>query len=230
MCLGPTAIAAHKLDFGKQLVILGVCIDIKPSGVSCWPSADKVSKWLNRIELALLSCKHSPGEASKLSGALMWATQAIFKRLGRAMLRPIIRQSHGMKSSIGKELRIALEWWCEVLKMGIRCQCSFGTIARPVCCTSLLLAGKRDPGIRCRNGPFTCTLTPGVLHPEWQQCCSGECSCPHMCFKVESVCHDIEGWIYLLCGSGTLARGTGAVQFRRRQGNHVSRALVHRTR
>jgi len=102
--MGITAIAERKLDFGKQLIILGVGIDIKPSGFSCWPSDDKVTKWTRRIDLAQRSGKLSPGEASKLSGALMWATQAIFKRLGRAMLRPIIRQSHSAKSSIGSEL------------------------------------------------------------------------------------------------------------------------------
>ena len=123
MCLGHTAIAERKLDFGRQLVILGVSIDIKPSGVSCWPSDDKVTKWTRRIDLALMSGKLTSGDASKLSGALMWATQAIVKRLGRAMLRPIIRQSHAMKSTVGKELRIALEWWREVLHLGIRCRC-----------------------------------------------------------------------------------------------------------
>ena len=30
------------------------------------------------------------GDAQKLSGALTWASQQSFKRLGRAMLRPII--------------------------------------------------------------------------------------------------------------------------------------------
>ena len=120
MCLGPMANAERKLDFGRQLVILGVGIDIKPSGLSCWPSDDKVTKWTRRIDLALMTGKLTPGDASKLSGALMWATQAIFKRLGRAMLRPIIRHSHGMKSFVGKELAIALEWWREVLNMGLR--------------------------------------------------------------------------------------------------------------
>ena len=120
VCMGPTAIAERKLDFGKQLIVLGVGIDIKPSGFSCWPSDDKVTKWTRRIDLALTSGKLSPGEASKLSGALMWATQAIFKRLGRAMLRPIIRQIHNVKSSIGSELAIALKWWREVLNMGLR--------------------------------------------------------------------------------------------------------------
>ena len=131
--MGPTAIAAHKLDFGRQLVVLGMGIDIKTSGISCWPSADKVTKWTRKIELALMAGKLSPGEASKLSGALMWATQAIFKRLGRAMLRPIINQSHCNNSVVNDELRLALRWWSEVLHMGLRCVLSVLRIMQRAC-------------------------------------------------------------------------------------------------
>ena len=120
VCLGVSAIAAHKLDYGRQVVILGIEIAIKPSGIACWPSPDKIIKWTRRIARALKSGRLCPGDASKLSGALMWATQSMFKRLGRAMLRPIMRQSDGDQSKIGKELELALKWWLEVFDCNIK--------------------------------------------------------------------------------------------------------------
>lgn len=125
MCLGASAIADHKLGYGRQLVVLGVEIVIKPSGIACWPSSDKILKWTQRITSALKSGKLCPGDASKLSGALMWATQSMFNRLGRAMLRPIMRQGCGNQcgqsdSKIGKELELALNWWLEVFKCDIK--------------------------------------------------------------------------------------------------------------
>ena len=92
MCLGASAIADHRLGYGRQLVVLGIEIVIKPSGIACWPSSDKILKWTQRITLALKSGKLCPGDASKLLGALMWATQSMFNSLGRAMLRPIFDQ------------------------------------------------------------------------------------------------------------------------------------------
>ena len=60
------------------------------TGITFWPDEAKVAKWLGRlreIERTGLLCA---GDASKLCGALQWASQHTFKRLGRAMLRPLI--------------------------------------------------------------------------------------------------------------------------------------------
>ena len=82
----------------------------------------------------------NPGDASKLSGALQWAGsvfaqvhtwlhavllmlftgQKIFRKLGRAMLRPIITQSLGRSTKVRTDLRLALLWWREVLTLEIR--------------------------------------------------------------------------------------------------------------
>lgn len=59
------------------------------------------------------------GEASKLSGALQWSTQFIFRRLGRALIVPIFKQIRSRSSRIGAELDLALRWWHEVLCLGI---------------------------------------------------------------------------------------------------------------
>ena len=93
--LGPDAVSASKLGFGMQLRVLGV--DMTPSqwGVRCQPAPEKVAKCLYVIELALQENKLLPGSAMKLAGRLSWASLFMFRRLGRAMLRPIFRQAHG---------------------------------------------------------------------------------------------------------------------------------------
>ena len=45
-----------------------------------------------RMRVALETGKLCAGEAKKLGGGLQWAGQKAFKRLGRAMLRPIQQQ------------------------------------------------------------------------------------------------------------------------------------------
>ena len=91
-CLGREAISARKLVCGMPLEILGVDVVIKTEGISMSPSQDKKLKWATRIKQALETNCLYPGEASKLSGALAWAGQRAFRRLGRAMLLPIRRQ------------------------------------------------------------------------------------------------------------------------------------------
>ena len=65
---------------------------VEKDGVSMFPSQAKIDKWTARIDAALQSGKLHPGEAKKLGGGLTWAGQRAFKRLGRAMLRPILHQ------------------------------------------------------------------------------------------------------------------------------------------
>eukprot|EP00959_Pyramimonas_sp_CCMP1952_P094244 1971561-Pyramimonas_sp.AAC.1 len=55
---------------------------------------------------ALESGKLDPGAAAKLAGALSWASQSLFKRLGRAFLRPRFAQQHGCGSRVNALLRI----------------------------------------------------------------------------------------------------------------------------
>ena len=80
------------------------------------PSKGKRDKWLSKISAILQqNCLH-PGEASKLSGALNWASQQSFKKLGRGMLIPIRRQIWAKTSDLNKELELALKWFAEVLQ------------------------------------------------------------------------------------------------------------------
>ena len=90
-CLGKTAVANDKLECGNPLTILGIRVTLNAEGATFWPDEKKVQKWTSQIESYLDLKRLTEGESSKLTGALQWGTQKIFNRLGRAMLRPLIR-------------------------------------------------------------------------------------------------------------------------------------------
>ena len=69
--------------------MLGIKVSVGETGVRFEPEAAKKIKWRHKIQMALETGKLTGGEASKLAGALNWAGQKTFKRLGRAMFRPI---------------------------------------------------------------------------------------------------------------------------------------------
>jgi hypothetical protein len=80
LMLGTTAISEKKLGFGNPLCILGLTVQVGPSGMTCFPSADKVHKWLGVLQEALTQSRLTPGAASKLAGGLSWAAQNMFDR------------------------------------------------------------------------------------------------------------------------------------------------------
>ncbi len=91
--LGPDAVLEMKLEFGNPLVILGICIMLDSEGATFQPTRDKIDKWLAKIVHYLETEKMYSGEASKLSGALQWGSQHIFKKMGRAMLVSIYKRA-----------------------------------------------------------------------------------------------------------------------------------------
>jgi len=119
-CLGQDSVEAEKCGEGNPLVILGIQTEVTQMGVTLQPSDDKVQKWTKWIEHILRRGRLPGGEASKLAGALQWAAQHSFKRLGRAMIRPIAAQERKSSSAVDEQLRLALRWWLEVLQGGIK--------------------------------------------------------------------------------------------------------------
>ena len=119
--LGPTAVAANKLLCGMPLDILGLTVSVDAVEMKCWPMPDKVQKWFSRIATALSSHQLSPSVAGKLAGALSWASQHMFFRLGKAMLQPLYKRQHSKSRSSsfseGSPLDLCLKWWSEVLSM-----------------------------------------------------------------------------------------------------------------
>ena len=92
--LGHGAVADKKAEWGISLQILGVDVAPEVSGYKCKLSKKKAEKCAQMIEAALSTKVLQPGCAMKLAGRLSWATQFLFKRLGRAMLRPIFKQAY----------------------------------------------------------------------------------------------------------------------------------------
>jgi hypothetical protein len=92
---------------------------ISANGYRCKPSSKKASKWIVCIKAALQNERLSAGEASKLAGRLSWASSSLFKKLGRAMLRPIFDQKSRLDGRMSPELRRALQWWVDVLESGL---------------------------------------------------------------------------------------------------------------
>ena len=90
--LGPDAIEERKLEHGKHLIVLGTMVELSWQGYVCRPAAKTVIKCLRAIEVSLQTGVMSSGDAQKLAGRLSWSTQRLFRRLGRAMLRPIYLQ------------------------------------------------------------------------------------------------------------------------------------------
>ena len=130
--LGQSAVAEKKLACGARLDVL----EMSKSGYKCKPTKAKVKKWVGSVvqwsrsicvhiwlcllqvkvlEQALADGRLSPGDASKLAGRLSWGSSMMFRKLGRAMLRPIFDQKSRRDGQMSLELRRALEWWKKVL-------------------------------------------------------------------------------------------------------------------
>ena len=90
--LGGSAIADRKLECGPSLTVLGM--DVLPSecGVRFQLNPEKAARYLDLIDAALEESFLSGGDAIKLAGKLMWATQHLFRRVGRAVIKPIFAQ------------------------------------------------------------------------------------------------------------------------------------------
>lgn len=130
--LGKSAVADAKTESGSKLCVLGVDISISTRGFKCSPAAAKVIRWCRDIEVALSRGVLLPGDASKLAGRLSWACCQMFKRFGRAILRPIHEQSTKRDGQIDGNLKRALVWWRTVLQMELAELHSWGKDDRSV--------------------------------------------------------------------------------------------------
>ena len=89
--LGPGACARDRRLSGNPLVVLGVEVTLDHTGAKFMPSRDKLFKWSLQMQQYLESGILHAGPASKLAGGLVWGGQKMFRKLGRAMIRPIFR-------------------------------------------------------------------------------------------------------------------------------------------
>ena len=100
LLLGHSAIANKKLECGKVLTILGVEIVMDGTGYRCRPAAEKAMKCVSVMRDALTTGSLKAGCAQKLAGRLSWAGQFLFRRVGRAMLRPIFHQKFSRSGNL----------------------------------------------------------------------------------------------------------------------------------
>ena len=119
LLLGPTAIAEAKLEIGTSLCVLGVDLEMARSGFKFRPARRKVVQWVASLKAAVEDAILLPGDASKLAGKLSWGCSHLFKRFGRAMLRPLFDQKSRRDGHVSTELRRSLLWWIEVLQSGL---------------------------------------------------------------------------------------------------------------
>ena len=116
--LGSTAISKHKLKWGNPLTILGLTLTLRSDDIMRAPDRKKADKWAGVLKNVLHDKVMAPGDASKMAGRLSFASQHMFLKLGRAMLRPFFAQQYappkGQKA--GGDLITACKWWIEVLE------------------------------------------------------------------------------------------------------------------
>ncbi len=75
----------------------------------------KAEKWSRQIAEAIESLHLDSGSAQKLAGRLSFATQHLFHKLGRAMIKPVYAQKTTATGRVGPRLLEALLWWLFVL-------------------------------------------------------------------------------------------------------------------
>ena len=154
--LGFTAISERKLEYGNSLVILGMKVEPCLAGVTFRLCPTRAEKWAKQLRDAIDIGYLDAGFAQKLAGRLTWATQWLFNKVGRAMIKPIYAQQSSGTGTIGAGLRRALHWWLEVIESGVTemrswtlpqdsiCRLYVDAASTPACCAAVLfIDGKR---------------------------------------------------------------------------------------
>ena len=179
--LGAGAIAARKLEYGASLVVLGVSISLSDDGFLLLPDRVKALKCIEAMRLALQSGVLKPACAEKLAGRLSWASQFMFHRVGRAMLRPIFDQKFARKGvlacvyccrrmchpmcvvlgRVGSTLDIALRWWLFALECDICEEHPWEAPKTPVARMFVDAAGKTSRCAAILFCEFGCFFTDG---------------------------------------------------------------------
>ena len=94
---------------------------------------EKAESWLACISEAIRTGHLDAGSASKLAGRLSFATLHLFRRLGRAMIKPVFAQCSTGTGLVGEQLLEALHWWRRVLAFEIAELCPWEPPTTKVC-------------------------------------------------------------------------------------------------
>ena len=117
--LGESSVADRMLEFGSALTVLGIRVSPSSDGARFEVDADKAQKWLCTIDAAIETLHLDAGAAQKLAGRLSWATQLLFRKLGRAMIKPIFAQCASCQGWVGSRLLATLKRWKHILHLGV---------------------------------------------------------------------------------------------------------------
>ena len=128
--LGEQSLSPSKIAWGNPLNLLGFSVQAFPTFAKFELSEDKRLKWLCSINEALESGVLSSNQAAQLGGRLAFAGTFLFRRLGRAMLRPLFAQQHKPTHGgiINRQMRMALAWWSRALSERCCEEFSFETL------------------------------------------------------------------------------------------------------
>jgi hypothetical protein len=153
--LGPKAIADAKTEYGQCIVILGIQVQADANGAWFNVCPKKAQKWAAQISEAIATLHLDGGSAQKLAGRLNFATQHLFHRLGRAMIKPIYGQETTASGKVGPRLLEALEWWLVVLRQNITEHRRWATAAEEGVCRLFVDAASTPPkcaAVLCIDG------------------------------------------------------------------------------
>ena len=152
---GDGSISVNKLLSGNPLVILGLQVAITPQSMTVSVDRNKADKWIVDLREALESGKLHPSMAGKLAGRLCFATCGIFRKVGRAMIRPFYARQHAPATHVKMtpHLKRAAAWWIHVLQENVCEQIDFkedrptldlltDAASSPACVAAVLISEK----------------------------------------------------------------------------------------
>ena len=146
---------------------LGIQIRFTGEGAWCAPDEEKAAKWSADIRSALDTMMLKAHVATKLAGRLNFAAQTMWRRLGRAMMRPIYAHTRTTSGRVGQRLATSLGWWLNVLSARQRELWQWKQVARDA--VELFCDARGEPGrlaaVLALNDEIwhTDMATPGVL-------------------------------------------------------------------
>ena len=114
--MGEGSLSPKKLLTGNPLTILGFDVHLGCGFAMFKLNELKRVAWLEKIKTFRLCGQMLPSEAAVMAGRLSFASEFLFRRLGRAMLRPIFAQKANQSGVVNGTLDTALRWWQDVLE------------------------------------------------------------------------------------------------------------------
>ncbi|KAJ9438887.1 hypothetical protein DIPPA_32504 [Diplonema papillatum] len=119
-----TSFNDEKTTQGSSFRHLGLIFLIDGDGVHVSLSEPRKEKLVFVLKGVLARDSLAPGEAASLAGKLGFASSSLFGKVGRVPLQPLFRRANASSTyrdfKLGRELRVSLQWWVDVLRSEVR--------------------------------------------------------------------------------------------------------------